>query len=341
MRLKLIASTFLRCRFSAATLRDLVYGGPPCQGFSQIGPRDLRDPRNLLYRQFARILRTLKPKAFVMENVPNIVAIRNGHYKGIILDAFRDAGYKNTAVLLLVASDYGVPQKRRRIFFVGLREGLRVSDELALLFERHLGTNRSKNAVTVAEAISDLPRKVSVDDGPLPYPRARRRRSAYQRTMRVDCESPIISKEWKRAHIEGEPSLHNHHTKGIEAHRKRIIRHIGPGSCGDSIPSSLWDGVRPNKWRRLDPDQPSYTILAQMHRDLSEWIHPKHDRWITVREAARLQSFHVGFVFLGSERQQLKQVGNAVPTLLGFAVAGDRLLDPAINFGCLRSDIFC
>ncbi len=66
--------------------------------------------------------------------------------------------------------------------------------------------------------------------------------------------------------------------------------------------------------------QPSYTILAQMHRDMSEWIHPKHQRWITVREAARLQSFHDGFVFEGSECQQLKQVGNAVPPLLARAV---------------------
>src|SRR6202008_1329790 len=89
----------------------------------------------------------------------------------------------------------------------------------------------------------------------------------------------------------------------------------------DSLPASLWNGTRGHKWRRLDPARPSYTILAQMHRDLSEWIHPQHDRWITVREAARLQSFHDGFLFLGSELQQLKQVGNAVPPLMAHAVA--------------------
>jgi DNA (cytosine-5)-methyltransferase 1 len=138
--------------------------------------------------------------------------------------------------------------------------------------------------------------------------------------MRLDCESPLISKQWKSAHLDDGPLLHNHHTKGIETRRKRIVS-AKPGMCGDSLPSSLWNGIRPHKWRRLHPDQPSYTILAQMQRDLSEWIHPKHDRWITVREAARLQSFHDGFVFLGSERQQLKQVGNAVPPLLGYAVA--------------------
>jgi DNA (cytosine-5)-methyltransferase 1 len=174
----------------------------------------------------------------------------------------------------------------------------------------------------VREAISDLPKRVSLDDGLLPYPKPDRSKfSDFQKAMRVDCESSILTKEWKRARIEGKPSLHNHHTKGIESRRQRIVKFIQPGMSGDSLPDTLWKGTRPYKWRRLHPDQPSYTILAQMQRDLSEWIHPKHDRWITVREAARLQSFHDGFVFVGSERQQLKQVGNAVPPLLGFAVA--------------------
>ena len=114
--------------------------------------------------------------------------------------------------------------------------------------------------------------------------------------------------------------LHNHHTKGIRERRKKIVAEIEPGGRGDCLPPELWNGTRGHKWRRLHPEKASYTILAQMHRDLSEWIHPKHNRWITVREAARLQSFHDGFVFLGSERQQLKQVGNAVPPLMALAI---------------------
>src|SRR3546814_18861831 len=81
------------------------------------------------------------------------------------------------------------------------------------------------------------------------------------------------------------------------------------GARGDSLQAELWNGTRGHKWRRLDPDKPSYTILAQMHRDLSEWIHPSYDRWITVREAARLQSFHDGFIFHGSERSEERRVG--------------------------------
>ena len=156
----------------------------------------------------------------------------------------------------------------------------------------------------------------------MPYPALQLdQNSDYQRLMRLDCDTALLSIASKCAQLNGNRLLYNHHTKGIEQRRKRIIEAIKPGKRGDSLPSRLWNGTRAHKWRRLDPDRPSYTILAQMHRDLSEWIHPEHNRWITVREAARLQSFHDGFVFHGSEYQQLKQVGNAVPPLMGLAVA--------------------
>jgi DNA (cytosine-5)-methyltransferase 1 len=107
----------------------------------------------------------------------------------------------------------------------------------------------------------------------------------------------------------------------MQARRAHLISFLKPGEKANSLPKKIWNGARPEKWRRLHPDMPSYTILAQMHRDLSEWVHPKLDRWITVREAARLQSFHDGFLFKSSEWQMLKQIGNAVPPLLGYAAA--------------------
>lgn len=300
---------------------DLVYGGPPCQGFSQIGPRDLRDPRNRLYKEFARVLEELRPKVFLMENVPNMVAMRNGHFRDLIFSALDDAGY-TVGLVPLSAADFGVPQVRRRVFFVGVRDELRFSDNHVDIFTNYLSKQKSKRCVTVDQAISDLPRSVSRDDSPIGYPRLRPGRCPdYQRIMRLDCESPVISIDWKQANIQEPLLLHNHHTKGVEQRRLTIIKSIRPGGNGDSVPKNLWNGSRSQKWRRLDPDRPSYTILAQMHRDLSEWIHPRLNRWITVREAARLQSFHDGFVFHGSERQQLKQVGNAVPPLFAFAVA--------------------
>ncbi len=257
-----------------------------------------------------------------MENVPNMVAMRNGHYRSQVLNAFRDVGYSRTIILTLLASDYGVPQDRRRVFFVGLRDGLPLDASLEDICMRVLAQQKYEKPVTVCQAISDLPPTVSEDDGPLPYPVFRAgQNSDYQRLMRLDCDTELLSIASKCAQLNGKRLLYNHHTKDIEHRRKRIIEAIGPGERGDSLPSHLWNGTRVHKWRRLDPNRPSYTILAQMHRDLSEWVHPEHDRWITVREAARLQSFHDGFVFHGSECQQLKQVGNAVPPLMGLAVA--------------------
>lgn len=300
---------------------DVVYGGPPCQGFSQIGPRNLDDPRNRLYEEFIRVVRLLKPRAFVMENVPNMVAMKNGHFRTKILDAFRKAGYSRTVILPVVASDFGVPQHRRRVFVFGIRDRLPFAGDFAEIAQALVEREKADTTVTVHEALSDLPGTVSQDDGPLAYPKKPGGRySDFQKLMRLDWDHELLTSSRKRKNLP-EDALHNHHTKGIEARRKKILAAIQPGARGDSLPAALWSGTRGHKWRRLDPDKPSYTILAQMHRDLSEWIHPTHDRWITVREAARLQSFHDGFVFYGSEWQQLKQVGNAVPPLMGRAVA--------------------
>lgn len=300
---------------------DLVFGGPPCQGFSQIGPRNLKDPRNRLYREFTRVLDELRPKAFVMENVPNIVGMKNGHFRDLILASFKEAGYE-AGIVLVSAADFGVPQIRKRVFFIGVRDDLVFSDDHMSLFTAALNKRKCERPVTVDQAISDLPRHVSRDDSELEYPRLGRGRCPdYQRVMRLDCDSDVLSADWKQANISRPFRLYNHHTKGIEARRQKIIRQVKPGGNGDTISRRLWKGTRAHKWRRLDPACPSYTILAQMHRDLSEWIHPRFDRWISVREAARLQSFHDGFVFQGSESQQLKQVGNAVPPLLALAVA--------------------
>ena len=139
--------------------------------------------------------------------------------------------------------------------------------------------------------------------------------------MRLDAsEGPYsTATKQKRAIGKGKAVLHNQHTKEMQARRAHLISFLKPGQKADSLPKKIWNGARPEKWRRLHPDLPSYTILAQMHRDLSEWVHPKLERWITVREAARLQSFHDGFVFKSSEWQMLKQIGNAVPPLLAYA----------------------
>jgi len=174
--------------------------------------------------------------------------------------------------------------------------------------------------VTVDDAISDLPQGVAHDSGiSLPYPE-NSGLTYFQKEMRLDASGDLYKKSEKLGRygaIEKKIALHNHHTKEIQERRLKLIKLLMPGKKADSLPKHIWDNARPEKWRRFDGARPAHTLMAQMHRDLSEWVHPKFHRWITVREAMRLQSFHDGFVLRGSEWQQLKQVGNAVPPILG------------------------
>lgn len=311
------------CRKYGLSDVDLVFGGPPCQGFSQIGPRVLTDGRNELYLQYARIVERLKPRAFLLENVPNILLMNKGSFRDAILAHFRSLGYSNTSFVKVSAADFGVPQTRDRVFFYGSRDGGLSREALEKIASAALAKQKVAKRVTVAEAIDDLPDDIVPSGETMPYEGCARP-SSFAREMRLDTAGSVYSRAAKRRRgvgPKGQVLLHNHHTKGIQERRLKLIALLAPGAKGDSLPKHIWNGARPEKWRRLHPDLPSYTILAQMHRDLSEWVHPRLQRWITVREAARLQSFHDGFVFRSSEWQMLKQVGNAVPPLLGRAVA--------------------
>lgn len=299
---------------------DLVFGGPPCQGYSQIGTRLLDDPRNRLYSEFVRVLEAVKPRVFLMENVPNMLLLAKGVFADEALAAFREAGYANCAVTTLWASDYGVPQARQRAIFLGVRDDCDLGMDALDWLEQSLEDER-KEPVTVRQAIGDLPGQVSLDDSPLPYPSdGRGRHIEFRSEMRLDRDGEWYAAAYKQEKA-GTKQLHNHHTKQIQQRRADLIAMLKPGRKADSLPPEVWNGARPEKWRRFHPDKQAHTLLAQMHRDLSEWIHYRHPRWITVREAARLQSFHDGFVFKSSEWQMLKQIGNAVPPLMGRAIA--------------------
>ncbi|SMC29846.1 DNA (cytosine-5)-methyltransferase 1 [Andreprevotia lacus DSM 23236] len=301
---------------------DIVFGGPPCQGFSQIGARRPDDERNELYKQYARVVEELRPRLFLMENVPNLAMMNKGHFKKVILEEFAALGYSNTVMLKISADDFGVPQTRQRVIFIGTRDEDEFPFELASFCERVLKKLKVAKAVTVDQAIADLPMTVVHSGEVMDYPEVSKP-SAYMKEMRIGMTGLVYSKSDKRRRAIGKnqaTKLYNHHTKEIQERRANLIALLEPGKKADSLPKHIWDNKRPEKWRRLHPDRPSHTILAQMHRDLSEWVHPRLNRWITVREAARLQSFHDGFVFQGSEWQQLKQIGNAVPPLMAYAL---------------------
>lgn len=301
---------------------DMLAGGPPCQGVSQIGPRDIEDERNDLFEVFVQLAAKYEPKLILMENVPNIHKLSDGHYHNEVMEGFQKNGYSNITRINLHSEDYGIPQTRERAFYFGTRDDYTLEYELGQLVKALAEKKQSDHVVTVWEAINDLPPDVVESDKTMPYPDCDDP-SDYQREMRRDYDGDIYSIEdkFQRSIRDVDPDLlHNHHTKGITEKRLKRIRCLDAGDNADAIPDELWDGARPEKYRRLSLDAPSHTLLAQMHRDLSEWVHPKEDRWITVREAMRLQSFHDGFVLGVSEWRMLQQIGNSVPPLLAKVV---------------------
>lgn len=262
---------------------DIIIGGPPCQGFSISGKRDVNDPRNKLYQSFVSYVEHFKPRAFVMENVPNLVAMNEGRVKDAIIKEFEDIGYK-VAYKILLASDFGVPQNRKRVFFVGLRD----SDKH---FEFPLGKYNSKK-VTSAEAISDLPEEELVDGTTYTVPPS----SKYQKIIRNKSKA-----------------IYNHQVTKHTEKTKETIALVPDGGNYKSLPIELQATRKVNiAWTRLNSQKPSFTIDTG-HR---HHFHYKFNRIPTVREAARIQSFPDTFVFHGTKTAQEKQVGNAVPPML-------------------------
>lgn len=291
---------------------DIMVGGPPCQGFSIIGQRNIDDPRNRLFREFLRLVQQIRPKAFIMENVFGLLSMENGRVKDEIIEAFTAAGYHIAEPRVLTAADFGVPQIRKRVFFLGIRNDL---SNVPLQYPVATHANRNQRNelngitpyITVGDALSDLPETVVESTGNdagehvnyISPPR-----NQYQQLMRGE-----------------EDTAFNHHTKRLLDTRMERITRLTEGATKVTLPQEFQAGGHENKYRRLSSREPSPTLTAHMSKDLSDFIHPNYNRPITVREAARLQSFPDSYIFVGSEFQQLKQIGNAVPPLLGAAVA--------------------
>lgn len=292
---------------------DIVAGGPPCQGFSIIGQRDPNDPRNKLFKHFVKLITWIKPKVFVMENVFGLLSMMGGAVAEEIVRAFTEAGYNVSPPRVLNAADYGVPQLRKRVFFIGVRKDL--TDEL---LRYPTPTHDSNNYITLWEAISDLPENVvqSEEDKGICYPC--KPKSEYQKWIRKNSKM-----------------IFGHHTKEIQETRKARIQCLREGQLRTSLPKKLQAGGYENKYRRLVSENPAPTLTAHMSKDLTPFIHPIYDRWLTTREAARIQSFTDDYIFEGSEFQKFKQIGNAVPPLLSMKLF-QHLIDQLVDFGIIE-----
>ncbi len=272
---------------------DVIVGGPPCQGFSLTGTRNFDDKRNRLYLAVFDAVKAFSPKAFVIENVKGMKTLYGGTVKEEIVKRFTSLGYTVTEPTVLSSANYGVPQIRERLFFVGIREDLGK-------FEFPAPTHNKNTYVTCEEAISDLPAR-STEFGEEIDRYTSKPKSTYQKYMRLKAQR-----------------LHNHvatkHTDLV----KSVIRMVPEGGNYKDLPEGVGESRRFNEaWTRYHSQKPSRTIDTG-HRN---HFHYKYDRVPTVRENARLQSFPDDFIFLGTRTQQNRQVGNAVPPLLAEAIA--------------------
>jgi len=293
---------------------DVLFAGPPCQGFSLIGKRAPNDPRNLLLPDLARLIRDLQPSYFVVENVEGVLLRSAKKMLDKFIDGAKSAGYSIVEPLqVLDAADFGVPQRRRRVFVLGYREGL-----MAPEYPRPSSANDSARRPTVWDAIGDLPNISKFDYlfdeddylGRLGNP------SSYARFLRGESRdrSDFANKRKRNGDGLGGCLRTVHNSETI-----RRFRQTKQGTCEEisRFYRLAKNGIAPTLRAGTGPEQGSYMAPRP--------IHPFQDRCITVREAARLHSFPDWFHFHPTKWHGFRQIGNSVPPRLARAVAGSIL----------------
>jgi len=344
---------------------DLMIGGPSCQGFSRAGRRDKSDPRNMLFGEYVRVINEIKPKYIVLENVEGFVDMQFMGYKGItgieypdgsvtpdiLRSELNEIGYSTLEPKILNAADYGVPQRRNRIIFIGYRNGLKVPKypEPTVAPENHL---------TLLDAIGDLITDDNIRSEVNPAKRKYQLESAVGRTPAINGKPISASKpantelsnqtdivrerfELFRAGETGTYLKRRVMEEGIDISGKPALIQLCADAFGmssDEVITLFKSGrvskeqaeillTKKNIRQRWSPDAPSATIVTIA----DDYISPWEPRTFSVREMARCQSFDDSFEFLGKrttggllrrvEVPQYTQVGNAVPPLLARAVA--------------------
>lgn len=311
---------------------DLIAGGPPCQGFSINAPiRTLDDERNHLFKDFLRVVSSLKPKAVLIENVPGIVSLGKGTVVQQIYAELEALGYK-VKHKILFAGHYGIPQMRFRTVFIGIRKykgeiffpepkfaakavaNFTGAKELCISIPPFSYPNL-KPQVNVLDALSDLP-EIANSQTTSPEKYALKPQTDYQKYLRKDCKK-----------------LTAHYCARLAEVNLERLKYIPQGGSWRDIPHDLLpNGLKrarrsdhTKRYGRLHPDALCSTVLTKCDPHWGSFFHPTQNRVISVREAARIQSFPDRYLFSGSITQQYEQVGNAVPPLLGKAI-GDEIM---------------
>ncbi len=297
---------------------DLIAGGPPCQPFSRAGRskirslvdqgvRDAVDVRKELWRAFLDVVERVRPRAVLLENVPDMALGDEMLVLRTMIDQLERAGYDADA-RIVDASRHGVPQHRQRLILIGIRDG---------------GPFRwpeVSGSATVRDAIWDLPVLGVEPDTPVgaaSMSYGDREASDFARAARKGC---VGAEAWV---------VHDHGTRAVRNDDFEAFRLMTAGTLYSDLPSDLKryrDDIFNDKYHRLSWNEPSRSITAHIAKDGYWYIHPEQHRTLTVREAARLQTFPDTFRFAGSRSHQFRQIGNAVPPVLGEAV-GSAILE--------------
>ena len=297
---------------------DLIAGGPPCQPFSRAGRskirslidqgvRDAVDVRKELWRAFLDVVERVRPRAVLLENVPDMALGDEMLVLRTMIDRLERAGYEADASIV-DASRHGVPQHRQRLILIGLRDG------------GPLRWPESSGSATVRDAIWDLPVLRVAPDSPIgaeSMTYGDREASDFARAARKDC---VGAEAWV---------VHDHGTRAVRPDDFEAFKLMTAGTLYSDLPGDLKryrDDIFNDKYHRLSWTEPSRSITAHIAKDGYWYIHPEQHRTLTVREAARLQTFPDTFRFAGTRSHQFRQIGNAVPPVLGESI-GSSILD--------------
>ena len=284
---------------------DIIVGGPPCQAYSTVGKRLIDDPRGKLFQEYYRILKEVKPRIFVFENVKGLLSMQKGDLIKTIISLFESIGY-HMQMKLLNAADYGAPQIRERVILVGTLDERQFKYPKPTHYNPELGKPADpslKPYVTLGEALGDLP---SIKTGESATEYACEPQNDYQRLMRANAPEKI----------------QEHEVPKNNAKLVALMEALPDGGSPKDIPESL----RPssgfaNCYCRLWWDKPSTTITRNLGcPSSSRCVHPRDPRPLSTREGARLQGFPDDYIFCGKRGDKHLQIGNAVPTFLSRAI---------------------
>lgn len=295
---------------------DVVIGGPPCQAYSVAGRARKNmdgDPRNFLYQYYIKFLKKYRPKMFVFENVPGILSAKNGEYLDKIFEAVRNAGYElslpTNSQKFLNSKNFGVLQDRKRVIIVGWRK------ELALSYPDFEITEPKFKILK--DLFADLP-ELKNGEGTMNAVKYKKTTTEYLKQSKIRGEIDFVTQHIARPNNENDLEIYRMAVEEMNQGKRlnyaklpeRLIRHKNTSSFT-------------NRFQVVNGDGISHTVVAHIAMDGHYYIHPdiKQNRSITIREAARIQSFPDDYFFEGSRTAVFKQIGNAVPPLMAEKIA--------------------